>query len=163
MGIWFFFQVRLATLLYIGIAFFNLLPSIFQWGNPPCGLGGRPCGAEDFTEAGNRPPIFRYRCVLQQWHRPSAPISDIEKISTMSRERHEMVGCPKNTSYSRFWYEKNEFTHANMWYFLKNLCRKKEAPHSWTEGAKTIFNLKNSNLAWYSSFLLEKIWIQLFF
>ena len=30
-------------LLYIGIAFFNLLPSIFQWGNPPCGLRGRPC------------------------------------------------------------------------------------------------------------------------
>ena len=83
--------------------FFQPVAFNFPMGKPPL-RPQRPavCSQEDFTEAGNRPPIFRYRCVLQQWHRPSAPISDIEKISTMSRERHEMVGCPKNTSYSSF-------------------------------------------------------------
>ena len=114
--------------------FFQPVAFNFPMGKPPL-RPQRPavCSEEDFTEAGNRPPIFRYRCVLQQWHRPSAPISDIEKISTMSRERHEMVGCPKNTSYSRFWYEKNKFTHANPWegYFLKDLCRKKSSFLDW--------------------------------
>ena len=79
-----------------------LLESLFstcclQFSNGETPLAASEAG-EDFTEAGNRPPIFRYRCVLQQWQRPSAPISDIEKISTMSR-RHETKECPKSKYY----------------------------------------------------------------
>ena len=46
-----------------------------------------------YLHQGTRAPKMQfkvwYRCVLRQWHRPSAPISDIEKISMMFWERQD--------------------------------------------------------------------------
>ena len=79
--------IPLAWRLAIGIAFFNLLPSIFQWGNPPCGLGGRWGLHWGWKSAANIPISVRTTTMAETFRANIWYREDIYDVSSSWNER----------------------------------------------------------------------------